>query len=189
MCIKYYNTQPPNCRFWRKVDLCSSLKSVHDRQYIQLIWHIHIFTSKTLYFQHYLLNIYRLHLWSLPVTICDPCTYWGGKKNKMLCSGYYGFSSFFLLLITKIIRVIHVTESHAMPLPVSPKCTIVYVIARCIVSILSKNQVHMALELTANLNFWSWVKGSGGLLTFLPLGLRTYTPSEQEASLQVSCSS
>lgn len=135
-----------------------------------------------------LLNIYRLPLWILPVTICDPCTYWGGKK-KIKCFVQGIMLSVSFLLITKIIPIIHVTESHTVLLPASPKFTVVYVMTRCTISVFSKHHVRMAPEPIASLNFWTWVKGSGGLLTFLLWGLHTYTLSEQEASLQVSCSS
>lgn len=77
-------------------------------------------------------------------------------------------------------------KSCTVPLPVSHKFIVVcHVMARSIIIVLSKHQVHMI----ANLNFWTCVKGSRGLLTFLLWDLCSYTPSEQEASLQVSCSS
>lgn len=90
MCIKFYLTLDHLI-----VDLCSSLKTMHDKQYIQLIWHIHIFTSKTFYSQHYFaehispasLNPASNQLWHLYVL---------RGKNKMLCSVYYGFISFII---------------------------------------------------------------------------------------------
>lgn len=175
MCIKFYLTLDHLI-----VDLCSSLKTMHDKQYIQLIWHIHIFTSKTFYSQHYFaehispasLNPASNQLWHLYVL---------RGKNKMLCSVYYGFISFFINYQNP--------SNHAWVLHCATSClTQVYRCLSChgsIIIVLSKHQVHMI----ANLNFWTCVKGIRGLLTFLLWDLCSYTPSEQEASLQVSCSS